>query len=242
MNLMASLKRMRYARKAHETLLGKAAFRSLVVAGVGVCLGIGAETAAAATLQQEVGPLQFDFLYPNITTDQNLGTYAFPDTGQTVSVPFGVGIGTNLGIAPVNIFDINVTPTSIVVSQTPTINNAIGFTNEANGIIKMTTLDSSLIKSVSLVSQNGITLNPGNFLFGANFFQVDLSHNSLIQPGASLVFSTTYDLSATETPVPVGICPQGYDCNAAGPVPEPATFAVLGAGLLGLIGLRWVRA
>ena len=230
MSLMASLKRMRYARKAHETLLGKAAFQSLFVAGVGLCLGIGAGTAAATTLQQAVGPLQFDFIYPNITTDQNLGMFAFPDTGQTVNVPFGVGVDTNLGIAPFNIFNIAVTPTNIVVSQTPLIPAGIGFANEANGIIKMTTTQSSLIKSVSLQSQNGITLTPGNFQFGANYFQVDLSHNSVIQPGASLVFSTTYDLSATEAPVP-----------------EPASLPLLASGLAALAltcravrtGVRW---
>jgi hypothetical protein len=73
MSVMASLKRMRYARKTHGTLLGKAAFHSLLVAGVGLCLGIGAGTAAATPLQQAVGPLQFDFLYPNLMTDTNLG-------------------------------------------------------------------------------------------------------------------------------------------------------------------------
>jgi hypothetical protein len=216
MSLMASLKRMRYARKTHETLLGKAAFHSLFVAGVGLCLGIGAGTAAATTLQEAVGPLTFDFLYPNITTDQNLGMFAFPDTGQTVRVPFGVGVQTQFGTTIRNIFEIDVTPTTITVSYLdPT--NTIGFTNNANAIIKMTTTQSSLINRVSLESETGITLNPGAFLFGSNFFQVDLSHNSLISPGATLDFSASYNVSATETPVP-----------------EPASLPLLASGLVAL--------
>lgn len=53
MSLMASSKRMRNARGAFV----KAALHSVFVAGVGLCLGIGAGTAAATPLQQAVGPL-----------------------------------------------------------------------------------------------------------------------------------------------------------------------------------------
>jgi hypothetical protein len=188
MSLMASSKRMRNARGAFV----KAALHSVFVAGVGLCLGIGAGTAAATPLQQAVGPLTFDFLYPNITTDQNLGMFAFPDTGQTVKVPFGVGVkGSNASNGfiftfPVNPFEIDVTPTSIAVEYTASGGvPPLQFPNNEQAIIKMTTTQSSLINLVSLESQTGITLTPGAFLFGSNFFQVNLADASIIQPGAS---------------------------------------------------------
>ena len=219
MSLMASSKRMSNARKAYGAL-GKAGFHSLLVVGVGLCLGIGAGTAAATPLQQAVGRLTFDFLYPNITTDQNLGMFAFPDTGQTVKVPFGVGVTgsfTNrfftFGFNP---FEIDVTPTTIAVEYTDSGGDPpVEFPNNEQAIIKMTTTQSSLINLVSLESQTGITLTPGAFLFGSNFFQVNLADASTISPGASLDFSASYNVSAT-------------------PAPEPASLPLLASGLVAL--------
>jgi len=179
---------------------------------MGLCLGIGTGTVAAAPLEQAVGPLTFDFLYPNITTDQNLGMFAFPSSGQTVKVPFGIGIQTTAGTTTANIFEIDVTPAAITVRYLdPT--DTIGFVNGEQGIIKMTTTQSSLINLVSLQSQTGITLSPGAFLFGSNFFQVNLADASFINPGATLNFSVSYDVSAT-------------------PVPEPASLPLLASGLV----------
>ena len=103
----------------------------------------------------------------------------------TVTVPFGVGVQTTVGTTTRNIFEIDVTPTTIAVHYLdPT--NTIGFVNGENAIIKMTTTQSSLINLVSLESETGITLSPGAFLFGSNFFQVDLAQASFISPGATL--------------------------------------------------------
>lgn len=125
--------------------------------------------------------------------------FAFSDTGQTVKVPFGVGVkGSNANNGfiftfPVNPFEIDVTPTTIAVEYTASGGvPPFGFPNNEQAIIKMTTTESSLINLVSLESQTGITLTPGAFLFGSNFFQVNLADASVIQPGASLDFSASY--------------------------------------------------
>jgi hypothetical protein len=218
MSLMASSKRMSNARKAYGAL-GKVGSHSLLVVGVGLCLGIGAGTAAATPLQQAVGPLTFDFLYPTTLNDTNLGMFAFPDTGQTVSVPFGIGVeaatvdGQRIDFTPTPPFEIDVAPATITVRYTEPI--TIGFINNDVAIIKMTTTQSRLINLISLKSETGIVLTPGAFLFGSNFFQVALSSASFISPGATLDFSVSYNLSTT-------------------PVPEPATWAMMLIGFAGL--------
>lgn len=180
---------------------------------MGLYLGIGADTAAAQT----VGPFTVDFLYPNLTTDQNLGTYNFPSQGQFVSVPFGVGVETTSGPAVTNIFELEVTPTLFGIRYfDPTNpNNGINFVNGEIGIIKVTTTESRLINSVSLLQENGITLNPGAFLFGSNFFQVNLADASFINPRSTLIFSASYSESAE-------------------PVPEPEPLPPLALGLVAL--------
>lgn len=148
--------------------------------------------------------------------------FAFPDTGQTVKVPFGVGVkGSNASNGfiftfPVNPFEIDVTPTTIAVEYTASGGvPPLQFPNNEQAIIKMTTTQSSLINLVSLESQTGITLTPGAFLFGSNFFQVNLADASTISPGASLDFSASYNVSAT-------------------PAPEPASLPLLASGLVAL--------
>lgn len=120
--------------------------------------------------------------------------FAFSDTGQTVKVPFGVGVkGSNANNGfiftfPVNPFEIDVTPTTIAVEYTASGGvPPFGFPNNEQAIIKMTTTESSLINLVSLESQTGITLTPGAFLFGSNFFQVNLADASVIQPGQAWI-------------------------------------------------------
>ena len=126
----------------------------------------------------------------------------------TVTVPFGVGVQTTVGTTTRNIFEIDVTPTTIAVHYLdPT--NTIGFVNGENAIIKMTTTQSSLINLVSLESETGITLSPGAFLFGSNFFQVDLAQASFISPGATLDFSASYNLLAAPEPAPAKVRGKG---------------------------------
>jgi hypothetical protein len=222
MSLMASLKQMRYARKGPGNLLGKAAFYSCLLTACAGVWGLAPGSAAATTLQQAVGPLTFDFLYPTTLNDTNLGMFAFPDTGQTVSVPFGIGVeaatvdGQQIDVTTIPPFEIDVAPATITVRYTEPI--TIGFINNDVAIIKMTTTQSRLINLISLKSETGIVLTPGAFLFGSNFFQVALSSASFISPGATLDFSVSYNLSTT-------------------PVPEPATWAMM---LIGFAGLGWL--
>jgi len=237
MNVMASSKWVEYASEACGTLLGKAAFCSLIGASMGLYLGIGAGTAAAATLDQTVGPFTVDFLYPNLGTDQNLGIFNFPSTGQTVSVPFGVGMRLNKEgtpgsfIANSNPFELDVTPTAFDIRYlNPNNVGSVGFVPPDIGIIKLTTTKSSLINVVSLQSQTGITLKPGAFLFGSNFFQVELSRQSFIDPGANLNFSASYN--GLESPVPEA-------------VPEPSSllgYITLGGLILGASSVRRIRS
>jgi hypothetical protein len=99
----------------------------------------------------------------------------------------------------------------------------LGFLNNADAIIKVTTTQCRLISNVILESQTGMTLFPGNFLFGDNFFQVNLAKNSFINPGAVLDFSVSYNLSAT-------------------PVSEPPSLPLLASGLVALaLACRAIR-
>jgi PEP-CTERM motif len=218
MSLMASLKKMRYVRKGPGNLLGKAAFHSSLLTACACVWGFAPGSAAATTLQQAVGPLTFDFLYPTIMNDTNLGMFAFPDTGKKVTVFFGNGVEAEIfGDGPVEFqggpFAIDVAPATIIVRYNSDL--TVGFVNNDVAIIKMTTTQSRLINSISLTSETGIVLTPGAFLFGSNFFQVALSSAGFISPGATLDFSVSYNRSTT-------------------PVPEPATWAMMLIGFAGL--------
>jgi hypothetical protein len=227
--ISAEIDKMRYVRKGPGNLLGKAAFYSCLLTACACVWGVAPGSAAATTLQQAVGPLTFDFLYPTTMNDTNLGMFAFPDTGQTVTVPFGIGVevaipGASPTISPVNLFEIDVAPATITIRFLLTGSDPIEFVNNDVVIIKMTTTQSSLINLISLESETGIELHPGAFLFGSNFFQVALSGASTIGPGATLDFSVSYNLSTT-------------------PVPEPSTWGMMALGFagLGLVGARHAR-
>ena len=74
LKLMARLNWMRNTCKPFVTRSGKTAFWLFVGASVGLCLGIGPGTAAVQTsAAPDVGRLKLDFIYPNLSSDQDLG-------------------------------------------------------------------------------------------------------------------------------------------------------------------------
>lgn len=220
MNLMTRLKWMRHACKARGMSSGKAASWSLVGASVGLCLGIGAGTASAQTAATpDVGRLTVDFIYPYLSSDQNLGTFAFPSASAPITVPFGLGIDTLYGKCPINCLAIDLTSTGFDVrTQLPSGNLPIEFVNFDQAIIKVTTLDSALINLVQQQT-NSLGLNTGSLVFGDNFFQVNVADAGPLYPNTSASFTVDYNGGLGASPAPV---------------PAPASLPLIASGLAAL--------
>ena len=198
--------------------------RKLAFGWVAAVLLVGAiavPAKATPVTEPSVGRLQVDFLFPNLTTDTDLGIFPFPSPSAPITVPFGLGIETFFGKCPTNCLAIDITSTGFDVRSVLPTNDTppIEFINGDQAIIKVTTLDSRLITNVSLQSERNVALHPGALVFGDNFFQVNLADAGPINVGALATFNVTYGLSQSS-------------------VPEPSSLALFG---ISLAGLGWLR-
>jgi hypothetical protein len=198
----------------------KFVFAWIAAALVGGAIAMPAK--ATPVIGQSVGRLQVDFIFPNLTTDTDLGIFPFPSSSASIAVPFGFGIETLFGQCRTNCLAIDITSTGFDVrAQLPTNNTPpIEFINGDQAIIKVTTLDSQLISLVSQQSERNVQLHPGSLQFGDNFFQVNLADAGPINVGALASFSVDYGLAQPS------------------PVPEPMSLPLLASGLVALVLAR----
>ena len=187
------------------------------LAAVLVVGAIAVPAKATPVTGQSVGRLQVDFIFPNLTTDTNLGIFPFPSPSAVITIPFGSGIATFFGPCPTQCLAIDITSTGFDVRAALPTNGLppIEFVNGDQAIIKVTTLDSRLITDVSLRSERNVALGSGALVFGDNFFQVNLADAGPINVGALATFDVTYGLSLSS-------------------VPEPPSLALFGVVLAGL--------
>ena len=137
-----------------------------------------------------------------------------------MNVPFGAGVVFAGGGCRANCFGIDISPTGFSVSTQPGP-GGIAFINGDQAIVKVTTLDTSLINVVSFQT-NGLGLSPGALLFGDNFFQVNLAASSLPLPEGN---NSSFTVNFSEAPGPA-------------PVPAPASLPLIASGLAALVLAR----
>ena len=188
------------------------------VAAVLVVGAIAVPAKATPVTGQSVGRLQVNFIFPNLTSDTNLGIFAFPSPSGEITAPFGSGIATLFYLCPTQCLAIDVTSTGFDVRAALPTNGLppIEFVNGDQAIIKVTTLDSQLISDVSLQNERNVALGSGALVFGDNFFQVNLADAGPISVGAFASFNVTYGLLSPSS------------------VPEPPSLALFGIGLAGI--------